>query len=82
MELLVHKDLGRLLRGKSAYLVSSGSDDNYPKCFEEQFQLICEYLGMKYSGLHYCSFAEPNAMSERQIQLAKAFGHSILRLKA
>jgi len=78
--LTVHKDLGRLLRGKSTYLISNGSDDNCPKCFEEQFQLICEYLGMKYSGLHYCSFTELNTMSESQIQLAKDFGHSIFEL--
>ncbi len=75
--LAVHKDFGRLLRGKSTYLISSGSDDNYPKCFEEQFQLICEYLGMQYSGIHYCSFTELNTMSEPQIQTAKAFGHRI-----
>ena len=75
--LAVHKDLARLLRGKSTYLITSGSDDNYPKCFEDQFQLICEYLGMQYSGIHYCSFTELKTMSEPQIQAAKAFGQSI-----
>jgi multimeric flavodoxin WrbA len=75
--LAAHKDLGRLLRGKQAYLISSGSDSILPKCFEEQFQLICEYLGMKYSGVHYCSFIDTNTMSELQMQAAKAFGQSI-----
>jgi multimeric flavodoxin WrbA len=75
--LTVNKDLGRLLRGKSAYLISSGADTDCPKCCVEQFQLICEYLGMKYSGTHYCSFTELNFMSEPQIQAAKDFGHSI-----
>jgi len=78
--LAVHKDLGRSLIDKSTYLISTGSDDNYPICFEEQFQLISGYLGMKYSGLHYCSFTEPNTMSELQIQSAKAFGHSIFEI--
>jgi hypothetical protein len=75
--LALHKDLGRSLRGKSVYLISSGSDIYLPKCLEEQFKLICEYLGMKYAGVHYCSFSETNTMLEPQIQDAKAFGNSI-----
>jgi multimeric flavodoxin WrbA len=78
--LAIHNDLGRLLRSKQAYLISSGSDSILPRCFEEQFQLICKYLGMQYSGLHYCSFLETTTMSEIQIQAAKTFGRSVFDL--
>jgi multimeric flavodoxin WrbA len=78
--LTVHKDLGRSLRNKKAYLVSSGSELALPRCFEEQFQLICEYLGMQYSGLHYCSFIKTTTMSESQMQAAKTFGQSMFDL--
>jgi hypothetical protein len=52
----IRKDLGRLLRGKSLALVSSGTDPALPPGFESPFSLTCEYLGMKYVGALYSRF--------------------------
>ena len=75
--LTIEKDLGRLLKGKSAYLISSGSDLHYPQCFEDQFRLTCEYLDLLYSGIHYGSFPSTSELTPEQIQAAKAFGQKI-----
>jgi hypothetical protein len=75
--LTIEKDLGRLLRDKSAYLISNGSDSDCPQCFEDQFKLTCKYLGMYYGGLHYGSFPDTAELTSDQIQAAKAFGQKI-----
>ena len=46
------KDLGRKLRGKKLFVISSFST-SLPKGFEDAFSQTCEYLGMQYLG---CSF--------------------------
>jgi multimeric flavodoxin WrbA len=52
----IRKDLGRLLRGKSLAVVTSGTDASLPQGFESPFSLTCEYLGMKYVGVFYSRF--------------------------
>lgn len=47
--LTIRKDLGRQLRGKRLFVISSFGD-SYPKGFEDTFEQICEYLGMEYLG--------------------------------
>lgn len=75
--LTIEKDLGRLLKGKLAFLISSGSDLDCPRCFEDQFKLTCQYLDMDYGGLHYGSFSDTTELTSEQTQTAKAFGQKI-----
>lgn len=45
------KDLGRSLRGKKIYVVSSNGTAA-SQTFEKQFELISKYMGMKYIGCY------------------------------
>lgn len=50
--LRIQKDLGRKLRGKKLFVIASFGD-SYPKGFEDTFEQICGYLGMKYLGASF-----------------------------
>ena len=52
--LTIEKDLGRKLRGASCSLISTGSWQYPPACFEDVFTLTFKYLGMNYLGMLYC----------------------------
>ncbi len=45
------KDIGKSLKNKKIYVVSSNGTEA-SKCFEEQFELICEYMNMQYMGCY------------------------------
>ncbi len=47
--LSIEKDLGRKLKGKKAFLISTGSDTNAPDCFYETFALSFKYLHMEFA---------------------------------
>jgi multimeric flavodoxin WrbA len=73
--LKIRKDLGRRLRGKSLFVIAS-FQSSYPRGFEDTFEQICDYLGMKYLG---SSFVYSGAEDDRflknnpaQISRAKA----------
>ncbi len=53
--LSLHKNRGRLLRGKRSLLLATGADNNPPDCFEQIFALTFKYLGMRYHGMLYCT---------------------------
>ena len=46
----VEKELGRKLRGKDMFLISSGSTPEVPECFKFVFKETAKYLGMNYKG--------------------------------
>ena len=48
----LRKDLGGKLRGKNLFVISS-FQSSYPRGFEETWQQICGYLGMKYLGTSF-----------------------------
>lgn len=52
----VHKEQGRLLRGKRLAVLCSGTDPRPPDSFSEPFRLTCAYLGMAFVGTHYTPF--------------------------
>ncbi len=56
--LKIDKPLGRQLRGKSAAVLSTGSDDVPAACFEQMFKLSFAYLGLQYEGMLYASCDE------------------------
>lgn len=51
--LQIQKDLGRQLRGKKLYTISSNSDSTIYDSFLKTFELTAEYLGMDYDGYLY-----------------------------
>jgi len=51
--LIIEKELGRTLRGKSMAVVACGSDSTYLPHFFKPFEESAAYLGMKYlAGIH------------------------------
>ncbi len=55
----VQKDMGRRLRGKNIFVVSSFAT-SLPKGFEDTFEQICTYLGMNYRGTSFICSDENN----------------------
>ena len=51
--LRIHKEVGRQLRGKQLYTISSSSDSTVYDNFLKAFELTAEYLGMDYDGYLY-----------------------------
>lgn len=47
--LKIRKDLGNKLRGIKLFVIAT-FQSSYPKGFEDIFEQICDYLGMKYLG--------------------------------
>jgi len=66
--LSIEKDLGRKLRGKKAYILSTGYDTKPKRSFEEVFKNSFDYLGMKYGTMLYAAcpegFVEVNSITE------------------
>ncbi len=50
--LKIRKDLGRKLRNKKLFVISS-FQTSYPRGFEDMFEQICDYLGMIYLGTSF-----------------------------
>lgn len=48
----IQKDIGRKLRGKTIFVITSYLV-SLPKGFEDAFSQTAEYMGMKYSGCYY-----------------------------
>jgi multimeric flavodoxin WrbA len=46
--LSTHKPLGKALKGKKIYLISTGSESELPPGFETPFKLTSEYFEMNY----------------------------------
>lgn len=70
--LKIRKDLGRKLRGKKLFVISSFGD-SYPKGFEDTFVQICEYLGMEYLGASfiYSGIENEEYLQQNQAQVDK-----------
>lgn len=63
------KDMGRSLRGKKIYVVSSNRTSASPT-FEKQFELICEYMSMEYIGCYnYHSGEDRQQLSDSEQSL-------------
>ncbi|SNR63364.1 flavodoxin family protein [Hymenobacter mucosus] len=54
-----HKQLGRQLAGKHAFLLAAGSDEEWPEGFEEPFRRTAEYFDMHFEGSLYHSSKLP-----------------------
>lgn len=70
--LVIHKDIGRLLRGKKLYTISSSSDAKIYENFLKTFELTANYLGMNYNGYIY-GWIENGEIPERLNQNINSF---------
>lgn len=58
--LTIEKDLGRKFKGKSASMLATGHNENYPDCFVKPIALTTEYLKMEFKGIGYASVQSDN----------------------
>ncbi len=75
--LRIEKEKGRQLKGKKTYLISTGSEEHCPECFEQAFKLTCDYLGMHYQGMLYCYFENNLTLPPNAIEQAQQFSKKI-----
>ncbi len=68
----IHKQVGRQLRGKQLYTISSSSDSTVYACFLEAFELTAKYLGMDYDGYLY-GWIENEEIPKSLIPALKSF---------
>lgn len=74
----VHKDLGRLLRGKSMAALSCGYSDNRIDTFFTPFQLSAKYLGVSYLGdVH--TWVQTDQVDNEVIQKIENFAKKITK---
>ena len=73
----IHKDAGRLLRGRGLAVLCSGTDPSPPQGFEEPFRLTCAYLEMRFLGTHYARFQGLYPVGADSRQQAETFARSL-----
>lgn len=78
--MVIRKDLGQRLSGKTLFLVTSYGAD-VPKSFEDPFSHTCDYLEMKYGGCFYYYSGGDEETKKQNIQLAEEFSSKIWRDK-
>lgn len=78
--LKIRKDLGRKLRGKNLFVISS-FQSSYPRGFEDTWQQICDYLGMEYLGSSfvYSGTEDEQFLKNNAVHIAKA--RNILKIE-
>ncbi len=66
------KDLGRNLRGKRLFVITS-YNSSIPQGFEEPLKQTCDYMGMKYEGCSFiCSGTNLDLIKQNEEQILKA----------
>lgn len=66
------KDIGRSLRGKSLFVVTT-FNTSIPKGFEETIRQTCDYMGMKYEGCSFiCSGTNQDLLNQNSVEISKA----------
>ncbi len=74
----IRKDVGRSLKGKKCYLITSGTDPELPSGFEESFSLTCKYFEMEYKGAFYYHVKKQLSIPQTSSDAAREFGRKIL----
>jgi len=75
--LSVHKDLGRALKGKECWMISSGTGEKLPLGFEQVFASTANYFDMIYKDYFYYHVMKDEVMPEKTRKAAKNFGKQI-----
>lgn len=71
----IRKDLGRKLRGKNLFIISSIGTTSLPQGFEDAFWQTAKYLNMEYEGCSFICSTNNNNIEVRQfndLEIAKA----------
>lgn len=77
----IKKDIGRMLRRKQAFIISS-FNTSLPAGFEKPFEQTCNYMGIEYKGCSFIYAGNDVALknqNEAQIQKAKDIIFTLLR---
>lgn len=72
----IRKDLGRKMKGKSLFLITSYAGV-IPKAFEDPFSLTCEYMHMKYKGCLYYYSGVDAPIKQKNAHLLDTFVQSL-----
>jgi hypothetical protein len=70
----IEKKRGRALAGKSAWLISTGTEEGLPDGFEVPFARTCEYFAVAYRGSAYLYTGRDPEMRDRSEASMKDFG--------
>lgn len=73
----IRKDLGRALKGKICYAITTGADVEIPAGLLESLQRTAEYLDMDFKGAFYYKAENGKEMSQEALRSAQAFGNKI-----
>ena len=72
----IKKEIGRKLKGRSAFLFSVGDDPSLPDGFETPFIGMSRYLNLNYNGKIYF-VTRPPRNNEQKLEEIKLFGEQI-----
>jgi len=72
------KTQGKSLRGKSAWMIATGSDEDLPQGFEVPFARTADYLGMHYRGCAYLYTGKDPARRNADEQALQRFGTRVV----
>jgi len=72
-----HKELGRQLAGKTAFVISTGGSPLPPASFEPPFSETVRYFNMRWGAMLYASFAEDRQLPEGASDNAEDFAARI-----
>ncbi len=73
----IRKDLGRRLKGKTCYVISTGSDSELPPGFESPIAATCGYMDMVYKGAFYCPIGKDGTFAPDGKEKAKEFAEKL-----
>ena len=80
--LSLHREEGRMLRGKKFAVLCSGTDQSPPPSFSEPFSLTCQYMGLEFLGTHYTQFQGLHPISSAAGAEAECFVRTVARGEA
>jgi len=66
--LIIRKDDGRKLRGKSMLSISVNQEDTVNECFYKPLELSAEYLGIKYLGHFHVGISQDKLLNQAQLE--------------
>jgi multimeric flavodoxin WrbA len=75
--IVIRKDLGRALKGKRVFVISTGTEEELPEGFEVPFARTSNYFDMEYCGCFYYYVRKEQTMSDETKRASKEFGKKV-----
>jgi len=72
-----HKELGRALAGRRAWLLATGTDPELPPDFEAPFRLTATHFGMDFAGVCYRRYVRDHEPEEQSAVALSMFAAGI-----